>query len=115
MSRRRNQAEEMSQAAHEFTVAAQELTATLNRFLNFVERGYQAEAYGESARLPGSLTLGFLGAGDLSEEEAEKLAHNTIHQAREELGRAHRLPAPKPGEAEGWLRKRQERREREGY
>lgn len=107
---KRNQAEEMIRAADRFAEAARELTLALNRFLEY-QGGEYGETHDRGERLPGDLVLGLLGAGGLSDEEAEKLAHEAVHQARRELGRTGALPVPGPEEIKAW----EQRRRREGY
>ncbi len=91
---KRNQAEEMIRAADRFAEAAERLSASLDRFLEFQghERIEGGRARGE--RLPGELILGLLGAGRLPDEEAGGLAHDIVHRARKELGREIEAKAP---------------------
>ncbi len=53
------------------------------------------------------------------EEEAVKLAQEGVREVREELraerAKESRHPAPTPEEVRDWERRREERREREGY
>lgn len=107
---KRNQAEEMIRAADRFAEAARELTLALNRFLEY-QGGEYGETHNRGERLPGD----WLGAGGLSDEEAGKLAHEAVHQARRELGRTGALPVPGSDEINTWEQRREERRRREGY
>lgn len=59
---------------------------------------------GRDERLPGELVLGILGTGKLSDEEAGRLAHDFVHQARRELGREPEMPAPSQDEIIRWWR-----------
>jgi hypothetical protein len=113
----RNQAEEISRAADRITEAVRELTFALNRFLEHQERYVEAEHNRDRwqyYRRPGELLLGFLGAGELPDEEAGKLAQDTVHRARTELGRTGPFPPPRLRQVEDWEHWRDERRRREG-
>lgn len=92
--------EEMTKVAREFTEAAKELTAAVDRLSRIIEH-----------RERGSL-LSMLGSGGMSEEDANRLADEAVHEVRAELW-ADRKPerAPiTPEEAEEWKRRRDERR-----
>lgn len=124
----RNQAEEMSKAADRFAEAARELSATLNRFLEFQETSWERfQEYqrstvdlepehpsyvyrGKAGEQYGRVVLGFLGAGGLSEDEAGVLADDLVHDVRKQFVMTINLPTPGPEEIRAWERRREERR-----
>lgn len=119
---KRNQAEEITRAADRITDAVQELTSTLNRFLDLQEhsrrRFEEHQRQGEVPWSSESVVEHKHPRRELPEEEAVDLALAATHAAREEMGRGldreEKLPAPSPEE----VRKRREERrmrEAEGY
>lgn len=105
MAERKSQAEEMTKAAREFTEAARDLTAAVDRLSRILENCERESL------------LSMLGSGGMSEEEANKLADEVVHEVRAELWEV-RKPERGPltsEEAEEWKRRRDERRRREGY
>lgn len=127
----RRQEEEIARAADRFADAAKELTATLNRFLEFQELSWKRfEAYQHSLsepdrelslrdyrqrwEQPGGVVLGFLGAGGLPEDEAGVLADDLVHRVRGEFLIAPNQPVPSPEEIRDWEHRREERRRLEG-
>lgn len=115
---KRDQAEEISRAADRFAESAQELTATLNRLLEFQENAW------DRLRESGQRSEGLYSlivpddpkppSSGLPEEEAVRVALMVTHEVREEMGRGiepeERLPAPPPEEVR---KRREERRKRE--
>jgi hypothetical protein len=106
------QAQEMTCAAREMTQAARELRRAVDRLTELHQRPNRASALTE-----------LLGSGGLSEEEAERLVREAVHEVRAEIFRERelsetdeeKLPPPTPGERKEWERRREERRQREGY
>jgi len=94
----------MIRAADRFAEAAERLSASLDRFLEFQQ--YEGIEFGwaRGERLPGGLILGLLGSGGLSDEEAGGLANDIVHQARKELGRETEAQAPSPEDIARWWR-----------
>ena len=101
---RRDQAEEMRRAANRFAEAAERLSESLDRFVEF--RRYEGREFDRTRgeRLPGELVLGLLGAGELPDEEAGELANDAVHRAREEVGRKVDAKAPSQEEIARWWR-----------
>ena len=114
---KRDQAEEISRAADRFAESAQELTATLNRLLEFQERAWD-QLEGSGLRSEGLLSLVHSGEypnrGGLSEAEAVQFALAVDRDVRREWSppseREERLPAPSSEEVR---KRREERRRRE--
>jgi hypothetical protein len=106
------QAQEMTRAAREMTEAARELRRAVDRL---------AELHKLPHRL--SVLTELLGSGGLSEEEVERLARETVHEVRAEISRereiseadGEKLPPPTLEDMKVWERRREERRQREGY
>ncbi len=101
---KRDQAEEMVRAADRFAEAAERLSASLDRFLEFQRYEGIEFRWARGERLPGELILGLLGTGGLPDEEAGKLAHDVVHRARKELGREIEAEAPSPEDIVRWWR-----------
>lgn len=98
------QTQDMTRAAERFAEAARELTSAVDRLSSILER--------QEERKPGETLLSLLGSGGLPEEEANRLAHEVVHEVRAELW-ADRKPERgpiTPEEAEVWRRRRDERR-----
>jgi hypothetical protein len=106
------QAQEMTRAAREMTQAARELRRAVDRLTELHQRPNRASALTE-----------LLGSGGLSEEEAERLVWEAVHEVRAEISRERelsetdeeKLPPPTLEETKEWERRREERRQREGY
>jgi hypothetical protein len=94
----------MIRAANRFAEAAERLSASLDRFLEF--QRYEGLEFGlaRGERLPGELVLGLLGDGELPDEEAGTLANDIVHQARKELGREAEVKAPSQEDIVRWWR-----------
>ena len=93
--------------AQEMTRAAREMT--------------QAELHQRPNRT--SALTDLLGSSGLSEEEAEQLVREAVHEVRAEISRERelsetdeeKLPPPTPEEIREWERRREVRRQHEGY
>jgi len=94
----------MTRAAREMTEAARELRRAVDRLAELHERPNRTPVLTE-----------FLGSGGLPEEEAARLAHETVHEVRADVSGEEKLPPPTPEEIREWERRREERRQREGY
>ncbi len=99
-----NQVEEMIRAADRFAEAAERLSASLDRFLEFQRFEGMESGQARADWLPGELVLGLLGAGELPDEEAGRLANDIVHQARKELGRETEVKAPSQEDTVRWWR-----------
>jgi len=106
------QAQEMTRAAREMTEAARELRRAVDRLAELHQLPNRASALTE-----------LLGSGGLPEEEVERLAWDAVHAVRAEISREReasetdeeKLPSPTSKEIREWERRREERRQREGY
>ena len=106
------QAQEMTRAAREMTQAARELRRAVDRLAELHQLSSRASALTE-----------LLGSGGLSEEEADRLAREAVHKVRAEISHERessetdedKLPPPTSEEIREWERRREERRQREGY
>ena len=106
------QAQEMTLAAREMTEAARELRRAVDRLAELHQRPNRASALIE-----------LLGSGGLPEEETERLAREAVHEVRAEISREReasetdeeKLPPLTTEEISEWERRREERRQREGY
>ena len=104
------QAQEMARAAREMTQAARELRRAVDRLTELHQRPNRTSALTD-----------LLGSGGLSEEEAEQLVREAVHEVRAEISRERelsetdeeQLPPPTPEEIRE--RRREERCQREGY
>jgi hypothetical protein len=108
---RRNQAEEITQAADRIVEATQGLAFTINRliesqnwFLHQLEQQSPAWGYDEYQ--------GFQGRARLSEEEAIAIAGREVSEVRRlsDPRRVEMLPPPSAEEIEEWERRREKRR-----
>jgi hypothetical protein len=98
--------------AQEMTQAARELRHAVDRLAELHQLSNRASALTE-----------LLGSGGLSEEEADQLAREAVHDVRAEISHERelsetdeeKLPPPTPEETKEWERRREERRQREGY
>ena len=108
MSKRRNQAEELTRAANQITDAVKELTAVMGMFLEH----QQAPEYWQ--RRPNK-QLESVWVG-MPEEEAVNLALSTAHEVRESMGRGIEVESeekhPTPS-TEDVRKRREDRRKRE--
>lgn len=108
MRRRRQEVEEFTRAADQFTEAARELSSSLDRFLEYQQERdlWEYRQQGEEPAHEG-----------LPEEVAVNIALEAVRETREAMtsGREneHRLPPPAHEEVEKWERRREERRQRE--
>jgi hypothetical protein len=106
------QAQEMTRAAREMTQAARELRRAVDRLAELHQLSNRSSALTE-----------LLGSGGLSEEEADRLAREVVHEMRAEISREReagatgeaRLPPPSPKEIKEWELRREERRQSEGF
>lgn len=73
----RRQTEEMARAAECLAGAAGELASAVDRLARILER--------QEGRKPGEALLSALGSGGLPEEQANKLADETVREVRAEL------------------------------
>ena len=108
MRRRRQEVEEFTRAADQFTEAARELSSSLHRFLEYQQerdlREYRQR--GEEASHEG-----------LPEEVAASIAVEAVRETRKAMAsgreKEQRFPPPRPEEVEEWERRREDRRKRE--
>lgn len=113
---RRDQAEEMSQAADRIVEATKELSATINRWIE-VQYWYRQQA--EERLRERNPEIGFLAEWQdremLSEEEAIAIAMHEVSEVRRLSNprRGERLPPPDAGAIEEWKLRREDRRRRE--
>lgn len=106
------QAQEMTRAAREMTEAARELRHAVDRLAKLHQLPNRTSTLTE-----------LLGSGRLPEEEAEQLAREAVHEVRAEISREReagetdeeKLPPLTQEEIGEWERRREERRQREGY
>ena len=98
--------------AKEMTRAARELRRAVDRLEELHKLPNRASALTD-----------LLGSGGLPEEEADRLAREAVREVRDELFREReasetdqeKLPPPTSEEIKEWERRREERRQREGY
>lgn len=108
MRRRRQEVEEFTRAADQFTEAAKELSYSLDRFVEYQQerdlREYRQR--GEELRHQG-----------LPEEVAANIALEEVRETRKVMAsgreKEQRFPPPASEEVEEWERRREERRQRE--
>ena len=100
----RDQAEEMVRAADRFAEAAERLSLSLDRFLEFQRHRGIEFGWARGERFSGELILGLLGTGGLPDEEAGGLANDAVHQVRKELGREAEAKAPSQEDIVRWWR-----------
>lgn len=109
MRRRRQEVEEFTRAADQFTEAAKELSSSLNRFLEYQQERDDLWEYGQRGEEP-------LHEG-LPEEVAANIAVEAVRETRKAMAsgreKEQRFPPPTPEEVEEWERRREERRHRE--
>lgn len=109
MRRRRQEVEEFTRAADQFTEAAKELSSSLDRFVEYQQerdlREYRQR--GEESSHEG-----------LPEKVAANIALEAVRETRKAMAsgreKEQRFPPPTPEEVEEWERRREERRQREG-
>ena len=94
----------MIRAADRFADAAERLSGSLDRFLEFQRYRATESGWARGERLPGELILGLLGTGGLPDKDAGRLANDTVHQARKEFGHEAEAKAPSQEDILRWWR-----------
>lgn len=107
MRRRRQEVEEFTRAAAQFTEAAKELSSSLDRFVEYQQERDLREYRLRDEEPPHE---------GLPEEVAAKVAVEAVRETRKMMAsgreKEQRFPPPTPEEVEEWERRREDRRQR---